>query len=121
MLTDPAFKANPRRPRRRERPWKQPAYMKWVRTLPCAVSGRPKGIQFHHLIHGWYEHRKDDRRGLPLHWCVHKILHQRGHELAYLKEQRLKDPVGLAGELWRIWEDGRDRDEAIRVIVEARR
>lgn len=121
MLTDPAFMANPRKPRRRERPWKQPRYISLLHDLPCVLSGRCY-VEAHHLIHHKRRdrRRRDDRLALPLSVLLHSDLHRSGGESRYLQERGIPDPYALGEELWQIYRRGWDRDEAIRAIINAR-
>ena len=58
---------------------------------------------------------------LPLCPTHHNDLHARGGEGAFFREAGVQLPYGTAMALWRIHEQGWDRDEAIRAIVGARR
>lgn len=122
MERSPAFTADVPRPRRRERPWEQPEYIRLLHDLPCVITGGPV-VTAHHLIHHHRldRRRRDDRLVLPLCWGYHSIFHSKvGDEARFFRELGIADPYALAEELWRIYEKGWDRDEAIRAIVGAR-
>lgn len=124
MLRNAAFRADVPRPRRRERPWRQPGYIKRLHDLRCVLTmSDSRYVEVHHLIQHKRKDRKrrDDRLALPLVFYKHAYLHDRdGDELRVFQEGGIPNPYALGEELWRIYEKGWDRDEAIRAIVEAR-
>lgn len=44
----------------RRGPPRDPAYLRWIRSNPCCVCGKTKGVIAHHMVEG----DGDDRRGL---------------------------------------------------------
>ena len=122
MLRNAAFTADVPRPRRRERPWKQRAYLGCVADLPCVVTGG-RTVVAHHLMHDTRpdRRRRDDRIVLPLDPLKHNELHGWGNEWNFFAKHGVFRPYSLADKLWQIYEKGWDRDEAIRAIVGARR
>ncbi len=82
---------------------KDRAHLKFVATLPCAITGAENGVQSHHLL-------RDDlgriKRGmgikagdnfvLPIHHAKHTELHMDGSETKYLEENGIRCPVDLA-------------------------
>lgn len=79
-------------------------HLKWIRTLPCLVTGRRDGIEAAHIRYsdpvfakrevGGGE-KPDDRWTVPLHSTQHKDQHAHGDEKAWWAKIRI-DPVQVA-------------------------
>lgn len=86
-----------------------PAYLAYVRTLPCIVSRRPPPSDAAHLRSPALAYGKDktgmqekphDWWTLPLNHELHMQQHDRGDELAWWAEQGIPDPFALAVALY---------------------
>lgn len=102
----------------KRRPEKKPAYLEFIRRLPCVVTGQ-YGVQAAHLsssdpTYGHYGRAKgtkaSDRWALPLHPEEHARQHS-GNEMAYWLATGV-NPHELALVLFGIWADY-DSDTAI--------
>lgn len=63
---------------KRRRPIKDPAYLRFVRSLPCVACGGTRSIEVMHVGPRGLGQKVDDKDGLPgCRWC-HKELHQVG-------------------------------------------
>jgi len=86
-----------------------PAYLAYVRTLPCTVSGRPAPSDPAHLrsaapqygkrLTGMQE-KPDDGWVLPLSRDMHEAQHRHGDELAWWSLNGIPDPFALAEALY---------------------
>lgn len=57
------------------------AYLAWIASLPCCISGKPGPSQAHHVRlghHGGMGRKPDDSRALPLSCEQHDRLHRIG-------------------------------------------
>lgn len=62
---------------------KDPAYIEWIRSLPCVVTGSRSVSDPHHVSeqgHGSMAGKTSDRRAIPLCHRLHVELHQTGRE-----------------------------------------
>lgn len=104
-----------RDPHRKRETGKDVAYMAWVASLPCIVSGRTEGVQAHHVKVGENRlgKRPYDRRTVPLHVALHLdtypgALHAIG-EKQFWNAHGL-DPRTIVEELIHIYEQGRPQE-----------
>jgi len=90
-----------------------PAHLKWIRTLPCLITGRRTGIEAAHIRYGDHRYGKrstgmaekpDDRWSVPLHHSVHRTgpSAQHGVNERHWWDDRMIDPLMIAEELWRV-------------------
>jgi hypothetical protein len=117
---DTAFSVDrQRRPRE-----KKPAYLAWLRTLPCAVCGSYKGIEAAHYRSGDPRYSKPstgmgerphDRWALPLCGDHHREQHSM-NEVDFWKRYGI-DAALLASALW--GEQGNE-EAALKIIGESR-
>ena len=105
-----------KRKRTKPGPWRSKAYLAWVRSLPCCVTGKTDGVVAHHLLRGTGEkcggRRSGDNWAIALHWKVHDALHADGNEERFLAERGMDDPVDLATRLHAEWTD----EQGLRVV-----
>lgn len=98
--------APPSELRQREERIEAPKHLAWVRSLPSCVSGRRADIEAHHLLRGagrGFGRKAHDSEVVPLTHDEHMALHHHGNEPGWFSEQGVRDPYGIANELWRIW------------------
>ena len=110
MNVEPISKLRSRRMTKREtdRP-KCEGHLRWVRTLPCCVSGAPSGVIVHHCMHGDPSAtgaRSSDRHAVPLLHSLHDAqyagaLHREACEPVWWAARGI-DPLALAARLWAI-------------------
>jgi hypothetical protein len=68
------------------RPVEDPKRRAWIRTLPCAVCGRTRGVECAHTGDRGLSQKSSDARGIPLCKAHHDEYHQlgrRGFETKY--------------------------------------
>jgi hypothetical protein len=58
---------------------RSPAYLKWVRSQPCCVSGSVESVEAHHLEQGGTGMKGSDFSCIPLDSTLHMKLENRGH------------------------------------------
>jgi hypothetical protein len=101
-----------------KRPAKKPAYLEYIRRLPCVVTGQ-YGVEAAHLstaypAYGHYGRGKgtksSDRWALPLHPDEHRRQHSQ-NEMDYWNQTKI-NPHRLALVLFGIWSDY-DLDTAV--------
>lgn len=116
-----------RTPRRQPREAKAAAYLDWIRTLPCVISGETP-VEAAHVSTAaiFYGHpgrgkgqKADDRWALPLAPALHAKQHA-GNEMAFWKWTGI-DPHRLALVLHALWEQGASADYAAIIIEQHRR
>ncbi len=95
-----ALIAKPVRPR-------SEAHLRWLRTLPCIISGSPDGVIVHHLMHGEPSAagaRSGDCWAVPLLHSLHDAqypgaLHRLAREPDWWAARGI-NPVRIATRLW---------------------
>ncbi len=60
------------------KPERDEAYLRWVRTLPCAVTGRPAECAHHLIGHGRQGSKVTDYFAFPLITELHDAQHRNG-------------------------------------------
>lgn len=112
---------------KRAKPGKELSYLKWLHSLPCAVTGsRPVEAAHLSTANAFYGHmgrgkgqKADDRWALPLAPALHAKQHA-GNEMAFWKWTGI-DPHRLALVLHALWEQGASADYAAIIIEQHRR
>ena len=74
-----AHKRDPRR-RARRGPARSPKYRAWIRSLPSAVSERPRCEAAHTGSDGGTSQKSSDYSCIPLTWFEHKEYHRLGRK-----------------------------------------
>lgn len=80
-------------------------HLERVGSLPCLVTGKRDGVHVHHLLRSippserGIGRKASDRYCLPLHWEVHRAVHDSGDDEAYLTERGF-DGRAVADALW---------------------
>jgi len=73
-----AWQIRPRPLYQRRPPITSPAYLRFVRTLPCCACGARRSIEAAHIGPRGLGQKRDDKDALPLcKWC-HRELHELG-------------------------------------------
>lgn len=102
---------------------KRPAYLDWIRELPCIVTGRV-GVEAAHIstaspAHGHFGRgngmKASDRWTLPLCPVEHRIQHQM-REAEYWSTRGI-DPYLAALVLWGLYSDTASPDDAAAVMM----
>jgi len=60
------------------RPLKDPKHRAWIRTLPCAVCGRTRGVECAHTGDRGLGQKSSDKRAIPLCRAHHAEYHRIG-------------------------------------------
>ena len=64
---------------KKNKPWRIQKYLKWIRSLPCCVTGRTENIDAHHITftgQSGMGTKPGDNYAIPLCREQHSLLHQ---------------------------------------------
>lgn len=118
-IPDTAFSLDGSRRNKRPRA-KDEAHLRWIRTLPCIITGRRDGVEAAHLRFAdprygkratGMQEKSDDKFTLPLHREIHSDQHS-GGERAWWEARKI-DPVPIAIALYQCTGD----DDVAEVIL----